>query len=88
MLLQRALVQFVRTVLKLSVAEALMRRWDFAKSSLLGPLLRSAFSECLICLLVPPSRSAVSRVPFELLSPCFLPLRSSLLRPPRWLRES
>ena len=88
MLLRQARVQFLRTVLKLPVAEALMRCSDFAKDSLLGLPLRSAFAGRLICLLVPPSRSAVSRVLFPLLSPCFLLRRFSLLRLPRLLRGS
>src|SRR5215475_14505071 len=88
LLLRQAVVQFVRMVLKSSVAEALMRCWDFAKGSLLGLLLQSASAGRLICFLIPPSRSAVSRVLFELVSPCFLPPRFSLLRPPRLLRGS
>src|SRR5215471_4752841 len=86
--LRQAVVQFVRTVLKLSVAEALMRCWDFAKGSLLGLPLRSAFAGRLICFLIPPSRSAVSRVLSELVWPCFLPPRFWLLRPPHLLRGS
>src|SRR6266513_5025155 len=96
LLLRQVLVQFLLTVRKLSVAaSALIRRPDFAKGWLVGLLLQSAFAGRqsrfgwrLICFPVPPFRSAVSRVLFELLSPCFLPPRFSLLRPPRRLRGS
>src|SRR6266513_967956 len=95
LLLRQVLVQFLLTVLRLSVAEALIRRPDFAKGWLVGLLLQHAFAGrqsrfgcLLICFPVLPFRSAVSRVLFELLWPCFLPPRFSLLRPPRRLRGS
>src|SRR5262249_24536850 len=88
LLLPQAVVQSVRTVLKLSVAEALMRCWDFAKGSPLGLPLRPAFAGRLICFLIPPSLCAVSSVFFELVGLCFLPPLFPLLRPPRLLRGS